>query len=117
MKSIFTLLFSISVLSLAGLSKDPIKNTEYFICHFNESITKKEINQLKEQGFQIYKTEQTPNIVYVKAAWSKAIFTTTLKNKMKDLIMVDENGNQVHLLTNNTHHSSPELLNLFFNFL
>ena len=117
MKSLFTLIFSISVLSLAGLSKDPVKNSEYFICHFNESITLNEIKQLKEQGFQIYKKEKQPNVIYVKAAWSKAIFTSTLKDKMKDLIMVDDKGNQVHILDNTTKQASPDLLNLFFNFL
>ena len=117
MKSLFTIFFSIAILSLAGLAKDPMNNTEYFICHFNKTITANEINQLKEQGFQVYKTEKQPNVVFVKAAWSKAIFTASLKNKMKDLIMVDDQGNQVHLLENVSKHTTPNFLNLFFNFI
>ena len=100
--------------SLAALA-DPSTNSEYFICNFNKTITAFELNELKEQGFEVFETNNNKHVVYVKAK-SNAIFSKNLKAKMKELIKVDKNGNRIYIVETVTE-DSPEFLKLFFNFI
>ena len=113
MKSAFTLFIGISLFSLNAFS-DPY-DSEYFICRFNQAITAFELNELKQEGFQVFETTTSNHVVYVKAK-SDAVFSTKLKAKMNELIKVDKNGNRVYIVETVTEES-PEFLKLFFNFI
>lgn len=113
MKSVFAFLIGISLFSLNAFS-DP-SNSEFFICKFNESITDFELNELKQEGFQVFETNTSNHVVYVKGN-TNAVFSTNLKSKMNELIKVDKNGNRVYILETVTEES-PEFLKLFFNFI
>jgi hypothetical protein len=116
MKSSFALLVGFVLFGLSVTLAGPNGETKYFICHFNSEITSLEINELKDQGFQIYEKKDETNVVIVKPRWNQAIFSTTLKDKMKELIMVDQDGNKVYILKN-IPNDSPDFLKLFFNFI
>lgn len=120
MKSILTLIIgtiAISFASLAAPDNNSIDNTtsEYFICKFENAVTDFELNELKQQGFEVVDSESNENIVYVTAA-PQAQFSTEIKSKMKELIMVDRNGNRTYIKETVTE-DSPEFLKLFFNFI
>jgi hypothetical protein len=115
MKSSFALLFSLLAASFI-YAEGSSNNSEYFICRFNETVTTSELNELKQQGFQVFEKDSTANVVYVKAKKSNPIFTEQLKEKMKELIMVDENGNKIYMVET-VKEDSPEFLKLFFNFI
>lgn len=114
MKSTFTLLIGIILYSLNVNATTTSNTTVYFICNFSNTVTTCEINQLEQQGFQIFETDTNQHVVYVKSD-SEAIFTKNLKAKMKELIKVDSQGNRVHLLEE--QDTSPDFLRLFFNFI
>lgn len=116
MKSSFALLVGFVLFGLSVALAGPNGDTKYFICHFNSEVTSCEINELKEQGFQVYQKKDETNVVIVKARWNQAIFSNDLKDKMKELIMVDKDGNQVYIFKN-IPNDSPDFLKLFFNFI
>jgi hypothetical protein len=98
-----------------SLFADPSDNSTYFICNFNDTVTTLELNELKTQGFQVIKDKNTSShVILVICELNEAIFSTELKNKMKELIMVDEFGNRTNLVEQKL---TPDLLNLFFNFI
>ena len=115
MKAAFTLLIGIVFYSLSALANPNTTKTEYFICNFSSTVTKCEINQLEQQGFQVFETNTNMHVVYVKAN-SDAIFTQVLKSKMKELIKIDQQGNRIHILESEPE-ASPDFLKLFFNFI
>lgn len=120
MKTIFTLITGILAISIAAFAgpnanTNTTTNSEYFICHFNNTVTEFELNELEQQGFQIFESETDSSIVYVKAKPS-AVFSTDLKSKMKELILVDKKGNRTYIIETVTE-DSPEFLKLFFNFI
>ena len=115
MKSSFALLLSLLASSFL-FAEGTSDNSEYFICHFNETVTSSELNELKQQGFQVFEKDTTAHVVYVKAKKSNPIFTEQLKGKMKELIMVDQNGNKIYMVET-VSEDSPEFLKLFFNFI
>ncbi len=115
MKSLFTLLISLLASSITFAS-GPSNSSAYFICHFNETVTSSELNELKQQGFQVFEKDSTSNVVYVKAKKSNSMFSEQLKDKMKELIMVDQNGNKIYMVET-VREDSPEFLKLFFNFI
>ena len=115
MKSAFTLLIGIILYSLNVSATSTSKTTVYFICNFSSTVTTCEINQLKQQGFQVFETNTNQHVVYVKTD-SEAMFTNNLKAKMKELIKVDSQGNRIHLIEED-QNNSPDFLKLFFNFI
>lgn len=115
MKITFLLLVSFLILSMSAIAGSSDKS-EYFICHFNETVTKFELNELKQEGFQVFENDSTANIVYVKAKKNQAQFSNQLKEKMRELILVDKNGNRTYIVETVTE-DSPEFLKLFFNFI
>lgn len=117
MKAIFSLLLGFVAIGFTTLADDPSSNNEYFICHFNSEITKSEIIELKQQGFEIVKKDSTETVVLVTIYRSNACFTNDLKKKMDKLIKVDEFGNRVRVNTSRTEESTPEFIKLFFNFI
>ena len=116
MKSSIAFLVGFIVIGLSAALAGPSDNSEYFICHFNAEVTDSELDELKEQGFQIYESDSSSNVVIVKARMSQAIFTVHLKDKMKELIMVDKDGNKQYILKD-LNTTSPDFLKLFFNFI
>ena len=120
MKIIFTFIISTLALSIVALAEPSTinavtTNSEYFICHFNNTVTEFERDELKQQGFQIFESESDSNTVYVKARPS-AVFSTDLKSKMKELILVDKKGTRTYIIETGTE-DSPDFLKLFFNFI
>ena len=114
MKAIFTLLISILVISSTVVAGSKT-TSEYFICHFNDSVSELDLNELKEQGFQVFETDTQNHVVFVKAK-TNSMFTNHLKTRMKELIKVDQNGNKIYIVETVTE-SSPEFLKVFFNFI
>ena len=114
MKTVFTLLITLLVIS-SSLMAGNKTTSEYFICHFNDSVSELDLNELKEQGFQVFETDSKNHVVFVKAK-TNSIFTSHLKTRMKELIKVDQNGNKVYIVETVTE-SSPEFLKVFFNFI
>ncbi|UTW66669.1 hypothetical protein KFE94_00730 [bacterium SCSIO 12643] len=115
MKITSLLLVSFLILSVGAIAGTNDKS-EYFICHFNKCFTEFELDELKEDGFHVFEQDSTSNIVYVKAKKNHAQFSKQLKEKMKELIMVDKNGNRTYIVETVTE-DSPEFLKLFFNFI
>tara|TARA_R110002050_G_scaffold109799_4_gene221545 strand:- start:51735 stop:52076 length:342 start_codon:yes stop_codon:yes gene_type:complete len=113
MKTSFALLISIIAIGLSSYA-GPNGNAKYFICNFSDTITTIELSQLKTQGFHVIEKSSSSHVIFVTAKMSKAIFSPQLKNKMKELIMVDEYGNRTQILET---EKAPDLLNLFFNFI
>ena len=113
MKSKFILLIISITTSLATLAGP--NSTEYFICNFTDTISYTEISELKNNGFEIFESDKDKHTVYVKAEYNSN-FTILLKSKMKEIIMVDSNGNRVSILETVTEES-PEFLKVFFNFI
>tara|TARA_R110002050_G_scaffold109799_4_gene221544 strand:- start:51082 stop:51429 length:348 start_codon:yes stop_codon:yes gene_type:complete len=115
MKTIFTLLVSITLLSISVAASGPKKVTEYFICHFTDSITSTHLTELEKEGFQVFETNSHQRVIYVKAK-DQAEFTTHLKTQMRKLIKVTPNGEEVNLIRTGVENS-PQFLKLFFNFI
>ena len=114
MKTIFTLFIGLLVISSSVLAGSKT-TSEYFICHFNDSVSEFDLNELKEQGFQVFETDNKNHVVFVKAK-SDSMFSNQLKARMSQLIKVDQNGNKIYIVETVTE-SSPEFLKVFFNFI
>jgi hypothetical protein len=117
MKTVFSLLFGFLAIGFAAHADDPSNNNAYFICHFNSEITKSEIIELKQQGFEIVEKDSTATVLYVTTVKTSAFFTSEQKQKMDKLIKVDEYGNRVIVNTRESYESTPEFIKLFFNFI
>ena len=115
MKLSLTLLLGIILFSLAAWA-GPSSNSEYFICHFSDTITQSEINELSKQGFQVVEETENHRVIYVKAKPS-AYFSTVLKSKMEKIVQVDQHGNHTIILEEEIIDESPDFLRLFFNFI
>jgi len=114
MKTTFTLVIALFT-SLTIWAGNTSTSPDYFICHFNDTITKTELLELKKEGFEVFNTKTDKHVVYVKAK-SNSVFSKKLKSQMKELIRVDKNGNRVYIIEDVTE-DSPEFLKLFFNFI
>ena len=113
MKSKFILLIISITASLVTLAGPNL--TGYFICNFTDTVSCTEISELKNNGFEIVESDKDKHTVYVKAETNSS-FTVLLKSKMKEIIMVDSNGNRIYIMENVTEES-PEFLKVFFNFI
>ena len=114
MKTFFTLVIGITLLGVSSFATGSKKSTEYFICHFTDTISSVEVSELNELGFLIFNTDKKNHVLYVKGK-QQCKFPAQLKDKMKKLVKVDQHGNRINLVENAYH--SPELLKLFFNFI
>ena len=117
MKAIFSLLLGFVAFGINALASEPAKTTEYFICHFNEEVTKTELTALAHQGFKVMVKDSTTTVIYVTSKTPKASFSIDLKNKMDKLIKVDQSGERYQLKTRIEDQNSPEFMKLFFNFI
>jgi len=115
MKSTLSLFIGIVLYSLNAIAEPSTTKTEYFICNFHSTVTSCEINQLQNQGFEVFITNNNQHVVYVKSN-SDAIFSKVLKSKMKELIRIDNQGQRIQILETEPE-DSPDFLKLFFNFI
>ena len=113
MKTVLILIFSTSMLFSGGIVNGK-GFSEYFICKFNDSISKLDIEELKSQGFLIVEKDNNQKMVYVKSKDQKE-FSAKLKSRMKEVIKVDKNGNETVIVR--TKNNSPEFVKLIFNFI
>ncbi len=115
MKTITTIIMATLILAFTSHAGSISNSSEYFICHFNDSISNSDIDELKQQGFQVFEKDTQNLVLYVKAQAS-ARFTEYLIKRMKSLVQVDQNGQKTYIVEQ-VSESSPEFLKLFFNFI
>lgn len=115
MKTITTIIIATLILAFTSQAGSINKSSEYFICHFNDSISNSDLEELEQQGFQVFEQDTQNLILYVKAKATSS-FTNYLKNRMSSLIQVDQNGQRTYIVET-VSESSPEFLKLFFNFI
>jgi hypothetical protein len=115
MKSfILGLIILLPLLSLANPLD--IKNTPYYICHFDTQITEEIILELEVHGFEVMKRDHADHVVYVKSS-RQSNFSDNLQENMNRLVHVDEQGDQHILLEEQPNSSTPQYLKVFFNFI
>ena len=113
MKIAITVAMTIILFSIS-LNATTKNFSHYYICEFNEEITDADISKLKKDGFQILNQDQAGTRIYIQSFIAKEL-SQVLTNKIKRITTINTTNTSPKEKV--TIEKSPELFQLFFNFI
>lgn len=119
MKPFYPLLFLLSFLTISPIAKAAVehKGDKYAIIYFDSEPTPEMLDSLKKKGCSVLKSETEKNVVYVRSENCDSCFQINPNGAKRVIYVEQETETEYQGSGLQQNYNSPNLLELFFNFI